>query len=207
MYQWWLTRLQKSYLSDINKHNSSRVACHRQVTWSWKITTKLDHGKFALHVTKISAKEAKGIENDSLIRNCKKEKKKRRQNYEEKKTKWNACVGFQRAYEVIYRWKKGSDDIKQIISLKDHCELSINWSWITQSVKCVSLHVLCYYKIWPNKGRRLRKSGFIHCKYWDSHWFYLSVARGLTLFASPGMSYVRIRVDLSLNFRQFPVAT
>ena len=135
-----------------------------------------------------------------------KEKKKRRQNYEEKKTKWNACVGFQRAYEVIYRWKKGSDDIKQIISLKDHCELSIDWSWIAHQWSA-SLHVLCYNKIWPNKGRRLRKSGFIHRKYWDSCWFYLSVVRGLTLFASPCMSYVWIRVDLSLNFGQFPVAT
>jgi len=70
MYQWWLTWLQKSWLYDINKCNSNRVACHRQVTWSWKITTKLDRGKFALHVTFWSpVKEAKGIVNDSLIRN------------------------------------------------------------------------------------------------------------------------------------------
>src|SRR5882762_2792800 len=59
-------------------HKFSMVACKGQVTESWKITTKLDHGEFALHVTfwsPVERKKQKGIVNNSLITNHNKEAK------------------------------------------------------------------------------------------------------------------------------------
>ena len=44
---------------DTNECNSNRGVYEKQVAWLWKITTRLNHGSFALHVTKLSNKRSK----------------------------------------------------------------------------------------------------------------------------------------------------